>query len=222
MDNKGEYAAKFRICDNRSKLYLNKMYHSFRDKMSFFILEMRTSEIRIFRHEYINALAREILQAEDFIYLISGELSSNIWDSRKIINAISKTNARSIKIICGPEIDLNSIEMLKLVRDGKIDLYFSKKRYKKHFMVTDKTLFLEKGHRKFDFSDEILMTRKDATYMISYYKNKFAAKILLKKHILAEEILQNFSPRVFKRDAKENNKEAAQEEIEDFKRKLGI
>lgn len=221
MENKQGYEAKFRKC-NRPKPYLNKMYNSIRDKMSFFILEMKTSEIRIFRHEYINALAREISQAEDFIYVISGELSSNIWNSSKVINAILKTNAKSIKIICGPEIDLNSIEMLKLVKSGKIDLYFSKKRYKKHFMVTDKTVFLEKGHRSFDFSDEILMTRKDASYMISLYKNKFAAKIMFKKQISVEEILQNFSPRVFKRDAKENNKEPTQEEIDDFIRKLGL
>lgn len=203
MESKEKYVAMFRQCD-KSKVYLKKMYHSFMDKMNFLILEMKTSEIKIFRSVYIKALAKEIMEAEDFIHIVSGELSSNIWNSNTVVNAIANTKAKQIKILCGPEIDVNSTEVLKLVSNGRIDLYFSKKRSKKHFMLTEKTLFLEKGHRRFDFSDEILMTRRNASLIISYYKKKFEAKILLKKNVPAKDILHKFSPRIFKLDAKEN------------------
>ncbi len=248
MENKGGYVAKFKKC-YKSKKYLKDMYDSWKDKVNFFILEMRTSETKIFRHEYINALAREILRADDFIYIISGELSSNIWNSSEIINAISSTKAKNIKILCGPEIDIKSIGVLKLAAIGKIELYFSKKRNKKHFMLTEKKLFVESGHKTFDFSDEILMTLKDASEIISPYKEKFEKRLIPKKpskyalankilkrfsprvikldgkengHALAEEILQNFSPRVFETDAKENNREPTEKEIDNFKNKLGI
>lgn len=221
MQNKEEYVAMFRKCD-KPKAYLSKMYHSFVDKMNFLILEMRTSEKKTFRSVYINALAKEILEAEDFIYIVSGELSSSIWNSNTIVKAIANTKAKRIKVLCGPDIDLNSIEVLKLVSSGKIELYFSKKRNKKHFMLTEKTLFAEKGHRSFDFSDEILMTRKNAGLIVSYYKKKFEAKILLKKHVRASDILQKFCPRVFKLDAKENNKVPDQLEIKTFLAEIGV
>jgi len=221
MENKGQYIATFRRCD-KSKVYLNKMYHSWVDKMNFLILEMKTSAITTFRSVYISALAKEIMEAEEFVYIISGELSSNIWNSNAIVKAINNTKAKHIKILCGPEIDLNSIEVLKLVSSGKIDLYFTRKRYKKHFMLTEKTLFMEKGHRSFDFSDEILMTRRNASLIISYYKKKFEAKILFKKHLQAKDILEKFSPRVFTSDAKDNNKIPDQDKINEFLAEMGI
>ncbi len=88
-------------------------------------------------------------------------------------------------------------------------------------MLTEKTLFAEKGHRSFDFSDEILMTRKNTGLIISYYKKKFEAKILLKKHVQATEILQKFAPRIFKLDAKENNETPDQNEIQTFIAQIG-
>jgi len=216
-----KYVAMFRKCD-KSKAYLNKMYHSLLDKMNFLILEMRTSEIRTFRNVYVNALAKEILEAENYIYIISGELCSTVWNSSAIIKAISETKAKHIKILCGPEIDLKSTAILKLVAKGRIDLFYSKKRNKKHFVLTEKALFMEKGHRTFDFSDEILMTRKEAGLIISYYKKAFEAKTFFKKRISEENILEKFSPRIFKLDAKENNKEPTLEDISNFKCELGI
>ncbi|MFZ2969832.1 MAG: hypothetical protein WA063_01665 [Minisyncoccia bacterium] len=248
MGNESGYVARFRKCE-KPKVYLRDMYESAKDKLNFWILEMRTSETKIFRHEYINALAREILRADDFIYIISGELSSNIWNSSEIINAISSTKAKNIKILCGPQIDIKSIGVLKLAAIGKIELFFSKKRYKKHFLLTEKKLFVESGHKTFDFSDEILMTSKDASEIIFPYKEKFEKRLIQKKpskyalanrilkklsprviklggkeigHTLVEEILQNFSPRIFETNAKENNRDPTEKEIEKFKKQLEV
>ncbi len=180
-----------------------------------FSLEMKPSRENDFYKIFTDELSREIKIAESFIYIVSGELNSRIWNNKKIVRSFLASKAKDIKILCGPEIDIKSIAVIKLIADKKIKIYSSKKRQTIHFVVTDKAVFVEEAHRKFEGVKKISvrrMSEKD----IFILENLFKKKIFMKENIEPEEILKKFNLKIYNSDSKENNRKPTQNEINNF------
>lgn len=169
----------------------------------------------IFHKTYVEELAKEIKRAEKFVYIVSGELCSKVWSDPRIVESFIDSKANDIKILCGPVIDIASIEVLKLVETNKIRLYFTKKRKTAHFVVTDKAVVMEQHHAKFTATESVFLAR-GSKKSVRLFKYDFYMVKRLKKKIAPEKILNIFSPKIFSADIKESNRDPAGEEITKF------
>jgi len=86
------------------------------------------------------------------LLIMSGELFSEVYGDPDVLNAFRSAIDRGVEIsvACGPEIDVNSIEIIKLAQVRLITLYHLRNREPYHFRVSDaRHVFLETFHTPF-------------------------------------------------------------------------
>lgn len=175
----------------------------------------------IFHNTYVEELAKEIARTETFVYIMSGELSSKIWGDPRIMEALLVCKAQTIKILCGPEIDIKSLDVLKLVAMRRIRLYFTDERRTTHFVVTDKAVILEEEHARFTSTKAVYFGR-GSKRIVRFFRGDFAWIILPKSSVDPSTILEKFKPKIFYANAKECNVDPTEEEKKRFLAEIGV
>jgi hypothetical protein len=100
------------------------------------------------KHEFLNFIG----MTKSKLLIMAGELYSKVYGEPDVLDALRSAIDRnvSIEIASGPEIDVNSVEVMKLARDRLIELYRLPNREHYHFRVSDtRNVFLETAHPPF-------------------------------------------------------------------------
>ena len=164
--------------------------------------------------EYEMILSKIILNANKFIFVVGGELCSRVWNQPGIIEALGKSKAQQINFICGPMFDIKNVNLLKMAKDKKINLWLSKERQKEHYRVTDNGIFIEEDHMSFKPERNAKYCENSHIISAAYLErinnlqlNGFIEKIEIK------DILSKFDIQVYDELEKENYRSPSQEEI---------
>jgi len=100
----------------------------------------------------IETCERFFRSAKKSIKIVSGRLNSEFYQSTKIVNALQQAVDKGVKveIVCGPEIDEKSKEILRLIKEGKINLWQAGDYPKLHLsFVDERHIRLENYHHPF-------------------------------------------------------------------------
>ena len=89
--------------------------------------------------EHINAVANLIKRSKKYFFSIGGECNSILWQQTLIIEALKEVSEEvKICIACGPEFDIKSIDLARLINLGKITFFrLSHREELHHFQVND-------------------------------------------------------------------------------------
>jgi hypothetical protein len=89
----------------------------------------------------IKELTQVIKNSEKFVNILSGELDHHIWDDKTILQEIYNALDHGVEFtfVCGPNFDIQDVELAKLIDSGKITLYkLDTKEMEHHFRINDK------------------------------------------------------------------------------------
>lgn len=89
----------------------------------------------------IKLSAEQFDSAQHSIQIVEERFSSHIYNNPLIIRSLKDAINSNVKIqlICGPEFDPKNIELIKLIRAQRIDLFQLDKNPPFHFDVVDRT-----------------------------------------------------------------------------------
>lgn len=77
--------------------------------------------------------------AEKEIKIVSGRFSSKFYNNERILKALrGASKYAKIELICGPEVDENSVGIKKLCDNGKVRIWKTKEWPRFHFAVIDR------------------------------------------------------------------------------------
>jgi len=96
----------------------------------------------------IKLSAEQFDSAQHSIQTVEERFSSHIYNNPLIIRSLKDAIKRDVKmqLICGPEFDPKNIELIKLIRAQRIDLFQLDKNPPFHFNVVDRTSIKEEDY----------------------------------------------------------------------------
>ncbi|NCN64546.1 MAG: hypothetical protein GW779_04635 [Candidatus Altiarchaeum hamiconexum] len=161
------------------------------------------------------------------ICILSGEAYSGFYEEMKEnIENIIENNGK-IRFLCGPEFDINSITLLELAKEKKIEIRLLKKREERHFKVADDKYFcISDPHGS--GSDKRSGWIEHSPFRAIKYKTKFEnlwkkANVFDVENVLKDEkSFQKESLGKFVKFEKGEKKYANEEDIKNLKIKLSI
>lgn len=165
--------------------------------------------------EYATAVSEILDNSKKFIHVVGGELCSQVWNNKKIIDVLKTSKVKDICFVCGPKFDILNHEIIKLVKKNKIQLYYSGERLEEHYRVTDNGVFIEGYHDSF-MPERGSIFCKNSKVINSAYEKRFIQlfnKLTLEDKVEANEILTKFQPVVYDSSLKLNYREPTKDEL---------
>jgi hypothetical protein len=144
------------------------------------------------KKEFVNLIHR----TRSELLIIGGELNSVVYANHDIIEALYDAIDRGVEIVigCGPDLDINDIDLMKMAKNRKISLYKLSKRELNHFRVADhKHVFLETSHTRLQMEDRRCVYVYNSRTLGPQYRSIFYQKIKEAEPVHAENITDAFN-----------------------------